>query len=193
MKTKLIFPFLLAAALVSGCQSNKYAGARPTGVPHVIADQPVHFPNDPLEYTLVRDGDRLSMRINNPTSDRVVLLGNRAYVVDPQEKSHPLRSMVIPAHSTARLLLPPEPVKATGHGWTGPGWGGGPGWGWGPYPPGDAYFHDFYPPPPYYTASPSPYDWNWSNNGLARVHLAFERDRQPFGQDFEIVREPGKH
>lgn len=179
---------LIAVTVVSGCQSYIYRVVRPSGVAQPIASQTVTVQYDPLVYRLERHRDRLGMRIDNPTNDRVVLLGNRSYVIDPRGETHAMRSLIIGPHSFTSMLLPPEPITITSYGWGG-GWGWG--WGWGPYPAGDPFFVDFYPPPVYATQLRTPYDWEWKT-GTAKIHLTYERNRQAFDHDFEIIREPEK-
>ncbi len=186
MKAKVLFPLLLVAtAIASGCQSYEYRVVRPPGVGQPITGQPVIIQYDPLEYRLVRRSDQLDMHITNPTEDRITLLGNRSYVIDPQGESHLIRSLVIGPHSFSSMLLPPAPIIFTSYGW------GGWGWGWGPYLPGDPFFVDFYPPPVFYTQIKTPYDWYWKI-GTAKIHLSYERNRKTFDHDFEIIREPEK-
>ena len=79
MKAKALFPLFVAAAFVSGCQTYIYHVARPPGVAQPIASQSVTVQYDPLEYRLLRRHGRLDLRIQNPTEDRAVLLGNRSY------------------------------------------------------------------------------------------------------------------
>ena len=185
-KKALFWLLLLAATLGSGCKTYVYRVVRPPGIAQPIADQPVTIPYDPLEYRLSRRSGRLDMRIDNPTDDRIVLLGNRSYAIDPRGESHPLRSRVIASHSYTGMLLPPEPKTVTVYDW---GWGWG--WGWGPFLPGDPFFVDFYAPPVYYARIVTPYDWEW-HKGTAIIHLTYERKGKTFDHEFEIVREPEK-
>ncbi len=184
MKAKALFLLFVAAALFSGCKTYIYQVVRPPGVAQPIAGQSVTIQYDPLEYRLVRHHNQLNLHIDNPTDDRITLLGNRSYVIDPRGESHPMRSLVIGPHSFSSMLVPPEPITITTYGWGG-------GWGWGPYPTVDPFFFDFYPPPVYYTQVRTPYDWDW-NTGNARIHLMYERNRKTFEQEFEITREQEK-
>ena len=184
---KILSVLLMGSALVTGCQTYQYRVVQPPGVTQPVADQPVPISYPPLEYSLMRHHDRLEMRINNPTDDRVVLLGNRSSVVDPHGQSHPLRSLVIAAHSQGGMLLPPEPMTVTTTTTPTPGWAWG--WGWGPYPIADPFFMDFYPPLISYTEFRTPYDWEW-HRGPVQLHLTYERKRTTFDNDFEFVREP---
>jgi hypothetical protein len=160
----------------------------------VVADVPVMIRYEPLEYQLARYHDRLSMRIINPTEDRIMLAGNRSYVVDPRGESHPFNSRVIAPHSYTQFLLPPLPITYSYPDyWAwGPGWGWGWGWGWhdpfwSPY-----YGPGFYGPPPVATYQIiTPYNWDWKT-GPARLRLTYDRNGKDFEHDFEFVREPRK-
>src|SRR5205814_908677 len=69
------------------------------------ADQVVRV--DPLEYRLRSYDNRLVLSIFNPTQDPITLAGDRSYVVDPKDQSHPLRSQTIAPNTFVRLILPP--------------------------------------------------------------------------------------
>jgi hypothetical protein len=45
----------------------------------------------------------LSIRIDNPTDDRISLLSDGSYVIGPDGQSHPLQGRVIGAHNFARF------------------------------------------------------------------------------------------
>ncbi|MDB6017606.1 MAG: hypothetical protein JWR19_2095 [Pedosphaera sp.] len=193
MKPILFFPLLLAAAtLFSGCRTYDYRIVQPPNVPGPIADQTVVVPYDPLEYRFVRRHDYLDMRIANPTEDRIVLLGNRSYVVDPNGESHPVRGRAIAPHSYTSMLLPPRPLT---YEVTAPYYGWGGGWGWGPRF-GDPFwggFYDGYYGGPYVATYNiiTPFDWEW-RTGLVRLRLTYDRNGKTFDHYFEIVREPEK-
>src|SRR5258708_4326055 len=105
MKRNLLFPLvLLGAILISGCKTYNYQLAEPPNLATLITDKPVTVTYTPLEYTLVRQHDRLGMTIMNPTDDRVTLDSHRSYVVDPRGESHPLRGRSIAPHSYIRML-----------------------------------------------------------------------------------------
>jgi hypothetical protein len=191
---------LLSAWVVcfSGCATYDYRVVQPAGVPQPVADQSVIIRYDPLEYQLVRFRGRLAMSIVNPTEDRITLLSERSFVVDPQGGSHPLRGGILAPHSHIQMLLPPIPFTFVypdwGWGW-GPGWGWEPGWGapyypyWGPYW-GPAFYG---PPPVVYSQAKilTPYDWTW-NAGSARFRLTYDSNNKIFEHDFEIIRERRK-
>jgi hypothetical protein len=189
MKTRAIF--LLGTIILvslSGCTTYRYRVVQPPGVA-AVETQPVRVHVDPLDYTLFARHDRLGMHITNPTDDRILLLGSRSYVIDPQGESHPIRDRALGPHSFTELLLPPIPfsvpypdysVYGPGWGWgyTGswydPFWGPGLGW-WGP-------------PPIAYHRILTVYDWQWKG-GPVRLRLAFERNGKNFEHDFEFVKE----
>jgi hypothetical protein len=185
-------PNLLAIAAVAlvlcGCGTYVYRVAQPPSVPTQIKDQPIVLPYDPLEYGMVRQKDRLDLRITNPTEDRIILDGARSFVVDPQGESHALRPHIIGPHSFTRMLLPPYPFTYAypSYYW---GWGWG---GWGPpYDPfwGPVYGPGFYGPPPVsYMQVYTRYDWTWKK-GSARLHFVYLRGTNTFEQELEIVRE----
>lgn len=178
---------LVAVALVlNGCVSFVYRVVEPPGVPSLIADQHVvlHYP--PLEYQLSKSDNRLLMTINNPTEDRITLLGNASVVVDPNGLSHPIRTQVIGPHSYTGFYLPP-PARYVAYPdyWWGYGWGG---W-YGPYGPYGPYWGPYYGPPPVsYARITTPFDWTWKT-GPARLTLTYQSKTNVFEHRFEIVRE----
>lgn len=183
--------FTFAALVFCGCGTYVYRVVQPGGVTQTITDQPVVLRYDPLEYRLVRQKDRLAMRIVNPTGDRIVLDGARSYVVDPEGESHPLRPHILGPQSFTHLLLPPLPFTVAYPDYY---WGWGPGWGWGPYDPfwGPFYGPAFYGPPPLsYARVITRYDWTWKT-GAARMRFTYQRNTNVFEHNFEIIRELGK-
>jgi hypothetical protein len=180
---------LLSASVIwlSGCQTYVYRVVQPPGITQPVTDKPVTLRYDPLEYQLVGYKDRLAMRISNPTDDRIVLLGDRSYVVDPLGESHPLRTHILGPHSFTRMLLPPIPFTYAYPDWS---WG----WAWAPYDPfwGPFWGPAFYGPPSvsYYQVN-TQYDWTWKT-GDARMRFSYDRSRRLFEHNFEIIREPQK-
>jgi len=174
-----------------GCRTYVYRVIEPTGVSKPVTDQPIIIRYDPLEYRLVRQKDRLAVRIINPTTDRITLDGNRSFAVDPEGESHPIRGHILGPHSYSRMLIPPIPFT---YAYPDYSWGWGWGWGWGPYDPfwGPFYGPAFYGPPPVsYMHVISRYDWAWKT-GPARLRFTYERNTNTFEHNFEIVREPAK-
>lgn len=190
MKPGFLLPLLLAVAgCVNGCASYAYRVVKPPGVPQLVAKEPVTLHDEPLDYGLARRGDRLGMRLSNPTDDQIVLVENGSYVVDPQGESHPIRGKVLAPHSYIRMRLPPVP-QSIPYPYANPPYPVSFGWGFSTYDP-FWYYDPFYWPPPAYYQIITPYDWQWKS-GLARLHLAYERAGKPFTHDFEIVREREK-
>lgn len=192
MKRRLLV-FATAAFILCGCRTYVYRVVQPGGVAQPIADQPVIVRYPPLEYRLVRQKDRLAMRVLNPTTERLTLDGGRSYVVDPEGESHPIRSRILGPNSFTRMLLPPLPFTFAypDYSW---GWGMGWGWRWGPYDPfwGPLYGPAFYGPPPIsYGQVISRYDWIWKT-GQIRLHLTYQSNTNGFDHEFQIVREQAK-
>jgi hypothetical protein len=185
MKANVLLLACVACCL-TGCASYEYRVLLPpTGAP-AVRDQPVTVHYEPLDYRLSKYHDRLEMQITNPTEDKMMLLGNRSFVVDPKGESHSIRDRVLGPHSFTKLLLPPVPFTYAYPEYWGPGWGY---WGW--Y---DPYWGPWYgpgwwgPPPVTYRQVLTVYDWEWKK-GTARLHVTYERGTNTFEHEFEIVRE----
>jgi hypothetical protein len=187
MKAKLCNASLLVVAtLVCGCRTYDYRLVQPAQDAQRIANRPIAVKYAPLEYGLWRHHSRLAMRIANPTNDRIVLQGNRSYVVAPNGESHPVRGVALGPHSFTVMLLPPRPMSVEVVGGYGPRWG----WGWGPgyYP----YYDDwFYGPSVTWYQMNTAYDWKW-HTGPASLRLSYEQEGKTFDQNIELIREPGK-
>jgi len=194
MKASDLGLFLGITLCVSGCTTYQYRVIKPPTTAPPVASRPVTIHYDPLDYQLYRYRDRLAMHVTNPTDDRISLLGNRSYVVDPQGESRPIRSRVLGPHSFTQFLFPPIPFTYAYPAY----WAYGPGWGWGYigswYDPlwGPWYGPGWWGPPPVsYARVITPFDWSWGR-GLARIKLTYERKGKTFEHDFEIMREPQK-
>lgn len=191
MKLNLLL-LTASAALLCGCQTYVYRIVKPPATPDIVAKRPVSLAYAPLEYRLERVHGRLGMQIQNPTAQRVTLVGDQSYVVGPNGDSHPLRDRMIGPHSFVRMLLPPQPIVFPYPDYATWGWGWG--WGWGPYSP---YWDPFYgsafwgPPPLAYYRLVTDYDWEWKT-GPAHLHLTYRQNQSTFAHDFEFVREPEK-
>ena len=190
MKSNLLF-FAAAAVTLCGCASYQYRIVQPPTTEVVLVDHPVTLRVDPLEYHLAMVRDRLAVTISNPTEDRLTILGNRSFVVDPHGESRPLRGGVMGPRSFVRMYLPPPPLTYAYPDYYSWGWGWGWGGGWGPYYPywGPYYGAPYWGPPPvaYYQVS-TPYDWEWKT-GPARLRLTYDRNGQTFEHDLEFIRE----
>jgi hypothetical protein len=175
--------------LTSGCHTYQYRVVQPPQAHSIITGQPVMIHYDPLEYTFARVQDRLAISISNPTTNQVVLRGDKSFVMSPRGESHPIPGRVIGARSYARMLLPPQPATAEVIGYYGYPWAWGPGF----YGYGAPFSRGFYDPFAYgpavtYFQLNTPYDWLW-RTGPIQLHLGFERNGQPFEHHFEILRE----
>ncbi len=195
---KAHFLFLALATLLTGCATYDYRLVQPPppAGASIINREPVRVHVDPLDYQFEGRNRHLLMQISNPTDQRIALVSDRSYAVDPLGESHPIAGRMIGPHSYAQLSLPPVPVTFPypAYGWGplwGPGWGG-VGWGW--YDPlwGPSFGPAFIGPPPvtYYQVWTA-YDWNW-RPGRAHFHLLYDRQGKTFEHDFEIIREKRK-
>jgi hypothetical protein len=184
----------LVAVCLTSCTTYRYRIVQPASGASAVADQPVNVRCEPLDYRLFRDHDHLAMQVTNPTDDRIVLLGNSSFVIDPSGESHPIRDRVLGPHSFTMFLLPPIPFTYA----TPDYWGWGPGWGWGYtgswYDPmwGPWFGSGWWGPPLVsYQQVLTVYDWRWKT-GPARLRLTYERAGKSIEHDFEFVREPDK-
>ncbi len=109
MKTPYLALLFGATLCLDGCTTYRYRIVQPTSGTPPISAQPATIHYDPLDYRLYRFRERLAMHVTNPTADRIVLLGNRSFVVDPNGESHPIRERVLGPHSFTQFLLPPIP------------------------------------------------------------------------------------
>jgi hypothetical protein len=187
MKTKFSILSLLAVLITaSGCRSFEYRFIAPAGNAGVVAGQPVPLHYDLLDYELQRRHGRLAMKILNPTKERIVLNGEKSYVIDPKGESHPLVGSAIGPGSYLDILFPPKTA-------TGQVIGGTGGWAWAPgYRGGFAGSEPLYYGPPVTTYQIwTAYDWNWQT-GTARIRLSYEQDGKTYEHNFEIVRERKK-
>jgi len=188
-KAALLLALALLLLLSAGCHTYQYRVVQPSQANSLITAQPVIVHYDPLDYTFARVRDRLALRIANPTTNQVVLRGDRCFVVDPQGESHPVPGTIIGANSYTRMFLPPRPATAEVVGYYGYPWAWGPGF----YGYAAPFWHGYYDPFFYgpsvtYLQLNTPYDWLWKT-GPIQVHLVYERGGQPFEHHFEIVRE----
>jgi hypothetical protein len=184
MKPILLF-FVAALALMTGCASYDYRVLQPVSITSAIKDQPITVMYEPLQYSLSRYRDRLGMTIINPTTNQIVLRGDRSYAVDPRGESHPVRGRVIAPHSYAAMLWPPLPAshEVISPAYYGQAWA--PGY---PYMWGDYYYYG--PGVSFYRVN-SPYDWNW-DVGEAHIHLTYDENGREFDHEFVILREREK-
>jgi hypothetical protein len=138
---------------------------------------------DPLEYRLRADEGRLVMRIYNPTSDSIELLGHKSSVVDPDGQSHPLHSQVMTPETDIAYVFPPLRDTATG---------GEPEVGIGA---GNFDTPGYIAPSGYQAASPPPiapaasvYDFEWEGESDVSMTLVYSRGNSTFSQTLAFHR-----
>lgn len=139
---------------------------------HVGGERESTLVRGPLVYGMQSYQNHLVIRVHNPTSQPVELVGGRSYVVDPQRQSHALDEQTIAPQSFIKLVLPPvEPEVAP----VGPsiGFGLGIGSAWGPR-------YDFwldgplFVRPRYYAAADiEDRFWKWEGETNVRLSLTF--------------------
>jgi hypothetical protein len=191
-----VAPLLLTVALAAttvGCARYEYDLVQPPELTRHIGtkvDQVVAV--EPLEYRLRTADNRLVMRVFNPTTQPIELLGPRSSVVDPQGQSHPLRSQSIAPQSFIKLIFPPLRPRLYD---AGPTFGVGVG----VYSGGARHRHRRFIDDPYPAAYDAPryvavydegdtYYWDWSGTGEARINLAYRQGDREFRHEFTFRR-----
>jgi len=203
--------FALSAFCLCGCAHYEYELVEPaTLARHVGPTTQAIVKDDPLVYRMETVEDHLLIWIQNPTTDAILLVGEKSAIVDPSGQSHGLGSRTIAANSYIRLILPPpawvyaeapngsEPVYldagvrvrvGSGRGFHRGFYGFrrgfyGAEFGYGDYPYGwyDAY--DDYPP-----EVPNPDFFPWRAGAEVRVSLTFERAGKQFQHSFVFERQ----
>jgi hypothetical protein len=203
----LVLLFLLLAA---GCTHFEYDLTQPPDLAqHIGTKDDVVAKMDPLEYRFRSYEDHLVIRIFNPTSDPIHLLGDKSAAVDPNGESHRLCGATIESHSFVKLILPPAPrymdayassdradddqpiylMTSGGHCHTHAHFHNSVfvgGWGWGYY---DPWYWDYWGPRYYvlYDSGDSGY-WTWKGETEARLALSFERNGETFRDEFAFRR-----
>jgi hypothetical protein len=179
--------FLLTLTLLgAGCARYEYDVVSPQPAAGHVGRKGDHsFALDPLEYKLRTVDNRLVVRVYNPTSEPVTLLGGRSAAVDPDGQSHPLITQTIaPGGSFIKLILPPPRPRVYGGGST-----FGIGVGVGTYPHHHHHHRssiDSWPDddgPRYMTVydDNDTYYWDWKGEGQARLNLVYARGEAPDG------------
>ena len=187
MKTKTrLLSFAAVLMLASGCRSFDYRVVEPAGNAGMVEGQPVSVHYEPLDYELRRLHGRLAMKIWNRTKERIILKGEKSYVIDPKGESHPLVGSALGPGSYLNLLFPPKAATVQITGGTG-------GWAWAPGYRGGFVGSEpvFYAPPVTTYEFQTAYDWKWET-GIARIRLSYEQGGKTYEHNFEIVREREK-
>jgi hypothetical protein len=155
---------------------------------------------EPLQYGFWEHGDRLAMRIDNPTTNLVTIQEGRSYVVGPEGRSHtlPLKNAPIAPGGHVVMVLPPQVPVATPAAYVGPSFGLGFGFGRGYWHRHRYYGYDpfFYPSFGYYAPmyyQPAWYVddvplWQWKQ-GTVSLRLAYQSENgSAFTHDFVFDR-----
>ena len=164
-----------------GCARYEFDVVEPQDLSQRVGKGPVHLPVEPLVYHLRAAEGRLVMFVENPTGEPVKLLGDDSFVVDPDGRSHPLRSQTIAPRSNIKLIFPPVRPRLER---VGPSIGIGVGVGYGrAFRRGyygrhrrgyyDPFFYDDHPR--YYAVvDDGTTYWDWAGETDVRVTLVFE-------------------
>jgi hypothetical protein len=127
----------------------------------------------------------LVVRIFNPTSDPIELLGEKSTAVSPDGTSHPLRGQTIAPQSHAKLILPPRRPRVYN---SGPTFGVGVGM--------HVDRREYGYPDPVYDDQPrylAIYDddalyWDWNGQTEVRLTPVYQRGDESFRHEFVIRR-----
>jgi hypothetical protein len=175
---------VLLSLLCCGCATYGFDVVQPAVADRAIGgDQWTSVTIDPLVYKLRADEGRLVMRIYNPTSDAIELLGGKSTVVDPDGLSHPLHSQVMAPETDIAYVFPPLRDTATG-GEPEIGIGAGnfdsPG-----YIAPSGYQAASTPPIP---SAASAYDFDWEGESDVSMTLVYKRGDSTFSQSLAFHR-----
>jgi hypothetical protein len=182
--------------VATGCAKYEYNLVQPQDLAAHIGrntDHVVALP--PLEYRLRSYDNRLVMRIGNPTTQPISLLGERSFVVSPRGESHPLRSQTIAPNSYIKQIFPP-PRPQYYH--PGPSFGVGIGTTVG-------HFHHHHHRPYYHYHQPLTYRepryisvyggadeafyWDWEGESEASMTLVYRTGSEEFKHEFTFRRQ----
>jgi hypothetical protein len=185
MRTLFTSLLLLCA---TGCAKYEYDIVSPSDLrTHIGRKTDAVTPVDPLVYRWRTVDSRLVVRIHNPTTDPIELLGDKSTVVAPSGESHPLQRQTIAPDSYAKLILPPPRPRVYN---SGPTFGVGVGM--------RVDRRDYgYPDDPLDDDEPrflTVYDdanaiyWDWNGQTEVRLTLVYQRGEQSFRHEFTIRR-----
>jgi hypothetical protein len=141
---------------------------------------------DPMQYRFRVVDNFLIVRIKNPTSDPIQLLGDRSSAIDSHGEAHPLRSQMIPPGAFVKVIIPPPRPTA---------YDSGPSFGFGIGVIGRAGrgFGGLYEPldePRTFTLydAGNNYYWDWKPNSSVRLIFTFDRGGKSFTDEFTFYK-----
>lgn len=145
---------------------------------------------DPLQYIFRGIEDELVVRIKNPTTEPIELLGNQSSAIDVSGEAHPLRSQTIPPGAFIKIIVPP--LRPTDYN-TGPDIG----FGFGLIGRVDrGYVEDrtapyVYDDPRTLTMSDegSNFYWNWQANTTAKLIFTYQRHGEALHHTFTFFKQ----
>lgn len=128
---------------------------------------------DPLRYELRSVDNRLVVRIGNPTSEVIEVVGVRSAVVDPAGQARPVRSQPIPPGAFMKLILPPVRPEYVASGGPRLGYSGGIG-------PREFGYTQWDPPVEYTLRDGGETYWDWRGETNATLTLVFKQAGKEF-------------
>lgn len=179
---KTVICVMMVCLLAAGCTRYEYAVVQPPELSRHIDRDGTVIDEPPLRYHLVSYENRLVIRVENTADQPVHLVGDRSWLVTPDNESRPLLNQTIAPQSHVKLILPPLQPRVTR---TGPSVGigfgvssGRVGTGVGVGTPlrSRTYVHD------------DDAYWEWSGETEVRLHLVFEYGGESIMQDFTFLR-----
>ncbi len=174
---------LTALITFTGCAVYQFRLAEPVEHAATIDQEGMTFDLDPLHYHLYEHGSRLGLRISNPGSEPITLLGERSYLIDPEGETRAILGGTIGPHSYITEVLPPQ-VEAIR---SGPRFGVGIGVGTGYSRIGVGGYHSSFDRYPSSVRQTLPI-WRW-NTGAVRLHLIYELADDRFAHELLVERE----
>ncbi|MBM3834964.1 MAG: hypothetical protein FJ403_17160 [Verrucomicrobia bacterium] len=194
-----------AILVLSGCARFQYRIVEPASLAQTLGKQEVRVSRESLEYRFADLDGYLGIGILNSTDKPVTLVGDKSYVVDPRQRTRPLRGGMIAPRSYIDMTLPPPPFIYREE----PSFRFGFGLGYSSFhrprpflgsrfrvgirhhpffPVYDPLYDPFYDRPTHYQVT-TPAHWEW-NVGEVRVHLSYDHaSTNAFEHDFTFVRE----
>lgn len=190
----LLLPLLVLISI--GCTRYEYDVISPRTGPELLTagtEDDVVLDLAPLRYRLRTVENRLVVRIFNPTAERLVLVGAKSSVIDPEGQARPVRTQALPPGAHLKLILPPvRPQYVASGGGSGVGVRGGgayagPGMGRGEFGLG-------YDEPTVYTLRDGgEVYWDWRGETQAKLSLVFAREGgEEFGQEVVLGKRKAK-